>query len=112
MVNNICGVYKITNVVNGKFYIGSSNNIKHRWYQHKINLNDEIYGNTHLQNAWKLYGEENFKFEIIGECTPAMQFEREQYYLDTLNPFEGRGYNIVRRISKEYMSDNYWESNI
>ena len=107
MANQICGVYKITNMVNGKFYIGSSNNIQSRWYQHRKKLNDKVHGNTYLQNAWELYGEENFKFEIIEECTPSIQFEREQYYLDVLNPFEERGYNIVRRISKEYMSDNY-----
>jgi hypothetical protein len=36
-----------------------------------------------------------------------VQFEREQYYLNTLNPFGKNGYNIVRQISKQYMSDNY-----
>lgn len=107
MVNKICGVYKITNTVNGKFYVGSSKDIKGRWYQHKKKLREGIHGNLHLQNAWNLYGEDSFKFEIVEECDSAMQFEREQYYLDSLNPFDDNGYNIVRQISKEYMSDNY-----
>lgn len=104
----ICGVYKITNNANGKFYIGSSKDVKNRWYQHEKALNDGVHGNTHLQNAWNKYGgRKNFTFEIIEECEPDVQFEREQFYLNELNPFDGNGYNIVRQISKEYMSDHY-----
>jgi group I intron endonuclease len=106
-MDKICGVYKITNIINGKFYIGSSSNIQKRWTQHKANLNAKEHDNIHLQNAWNLYGSRNFKFEIIEECQPEAQFEREQYYLNTLNPFGERGYNLVRRISKKYLSDNY-----
>lgn len=107
MAGKICGVYKITNKVNGKFYIGSSNDIKYRWCQHKTQLKKQSHGNPYLQNAWNKYGEKNFTFEIIEICSPNIQFEREQHYLNTLNPFEKNGYNIVRQISKEYMSDNY-----
>lgn len=107
LANKICGVYKILNEANGKIYIGSSNNIYNRWSQHKKALNDQSHGNLHLQNAWNKYGGQNFKFEIIEECLPDVQFEREQFYLNLLNPFDENGYNIVRRISKEYMSDHY-----
>lgn len=107
MSNKICGVYKITNIANGKIYIGSSKDIKDRWYQHTSKLNSKNHGNIHLQNAWNKYGGEKFKFEIIEECAPEFQFEREQFYLNTLSPFDTKGYNIVRQISKEYMSDNY-----
>ena len=103
----ICGVYKITNKVNGKIYIGSSNDIKHRWAQHKEALNRGDHTNIHLQNAWNKYGLNNFKFEIIEECDPSVQFEREQFYLNTLSLFDNKGHNIVRQIAKEYMSDNY-----
>ena len=74
-----------------------------------MKLNSETHGNPHLQNAWIFYGGENFTFEIIEECLPDVQFEREQHYLDILNPFDNNGYNIVRKISKEYTSDNYIE---
>jgi len=107
MIKKICGIYKITNMINYKFYIGSSNNINNRWRQHKKALNEGTHGNPYLQNAWNKYGGQNFKFEIIEECTPEMQFEREQFYLNELKPFDDNGYNIVRQISKEYMSDNY-----
>lgn len=103
----ICGVYKITNIINNKFYIGSSKDIKNRWKQHRDALIESIHGNTHLQNAWNKYKEHNFIFEIIEECSPEMQFEREQFYLNMLNPFDEKGYNIVRQISKKYMSDHY-----
>lgn len=108
-MNRVCGVYKITNRANGKFYVGSSKDIKNRWYQHKIKLDSGTHGNPHLQNAWNLYGGESFLFEVIEECFPEMQFEKEQYYLNTLNPFDDNGYNIVRKISDKYMSDNYIE---
>lgn len=110
MANKICGIYKITNNINGKFYIGSSNDIKNRWYQHKKKLNSEEHGNPHLQKAWILYGGDNFVFEVIEECSPETRFEREQFYLNALNPFDDNGYNIVRKISQEYMSDNYIET--
>lgn len=107
MANKICGVYKIVNNTNGKLYVGSSNNIRNRWNQHRRDLNDSVHGNPYLQSAWNKYGANNFSFEIIEECAPEVQFEREQFYLNLLNPFDHNGYNIVRQISKEYMSDHY-----
>lgn len=107
MVNKICGVYKITNIINGKFYIGSSNDIENRWYQHKKQLDGEIHSNPHLQSAWKLYGGQNFKFEIVEECSAEARFKREQFYLNQLAPFDDNGYNVVRQISKEYVGEHY-----
>lgn len=107
MAKKICGVYKITNTANGKVYVGSSKDIKKRWHQHKSKLNENQHGNTYLQNVWNKYGGQSFKFEIIEECDLKVQFEREQFYLNQLNPFDGNRYNIVRQISKDYMSDCY-----
>lgn len=103
----ICGVYKITNKVNSKIYVGSSGDVEKRWRQHIDALERGEHGNAHLQNAWNLYKRHNFEFEIIEECNPELQFEREQYYLNILDPFDENGYNVVRQISKQYMSDNY-----
>lgn len=101
MVSKICGVYKITNITNGKFYIGSSKDIKSRWYQHKNALDAGNHGNAHLQNAWNKYGRQNFQFEIIEECDEKCQYEREQYYIDLYKPFQSNGYNIVQKISND-----------
>lgn len=84
----ISGVYKIENRVNGKFYIGSSKDIEHRWLKHKYTLNHQKHHNLHLQLAWNKYGENNFDFSIIE--TTDKPVIREQIYLDTLKP----AYNI------------------
>lgn len=41
----VCGVYAIKNTVNGKFYVGSSVNIKQRWYDHCWRLNHNTTNN-------------------------------------------------------------------
>ena len=61
------GIYKITNLKNGKFYIGSSKDIERRWWEHTNELDKNIHINKKLQNAWNFYGKDNFKFEIIEE---------------------------------------------
>ena len=60
-----CGIYKITNNINNKFYIGSSKNITKRFKEHKWRLKNNKHPNNKLQNSWNKYGEENFKFEVF-----------------------------------------------
>ena len=91
-------IYRIINKVNGKFYIGSTKDISKRWYQHCFALNNNTHYNTHLQNAWNKYGEENFEFEILEECDDNKQFEIEQEYLYKYQPFGENGYNISTDI--------------
>ena len=55
-------IYKITNLVNGKFYIGSAVNLRLRMNGHRTRLNVGTHKNRHLQAAWKLYGRDSFKF--------------------------------------------------
>lgn len=52
MVHRISGIYKITNLVNNKVYIGQSVNIRKRWNQHVLELNKNIHPNIYLQSAW------------------------------------------------------------
>lgn len=77
-----CGIYKITNKQNEKFYIGSSVNIKMRWYAHKSYLRRNIHSNSHLQNAWNKYGEENFIFSILIETDEDSLLDKEQELID------------------------------
>lgn len=58
-------IYKIRNVVNGKFYVGSSINSKLRFRQHRKLLRGNRHHCKHLQAAWNKYGEDCFKFEIV-----------------------------------------------
>lgn len=90
------GIYKITNLVNGKFYIGSSKDIDWRWYCHKLYLTNKKHDNPKFQNAWNKHGGNKFTFEIIEEVNDEnLLLEREQYYLTSLKPYERNvGYNI------------------
>lgn len=59
------GIYKIRNVVNQKFYVGSSNDVKDRFRKHRTLLRKNRHHCKHLQAAWNKYGEECFKFEVV-----------------------------------------------
>lgn len=93
-LNNVCGVYKIVNLINGKIYIGSSKNLRHRLWGHRAQLRHNKHGNEHLQRAWNKYGEENFDYCILETCDEEHQYEREQYYIDTCHP----EYNIADKV--------------
>ena len=60
---NQSGIYKITNKITQKIYIGSSKNIRKRWKAHRTLLNREKHYNEHLLAAYKKYGKENFNTE-------------------------------------------------
>lgn len=89
----LCGIYKITNMVNGKVYIGQSINIKARWKDHVNTLNRKDSHSILLQRAWNKYGEEHFSFEILELCTEDMLDEMETKYIN-LYDAHGNGYNI------------------
>lgn len=89
-----CGIYKITNLVNGKVYIGQSQNIERRFRNHKsIAFNNLATGYEYpLYKAMRKYGIENFTFEIIEECLVQDLDDKEKQYIlayDALN----QGYN-------------------
>lgn len=85
-----CGVYIIKNTINNKIYIGSSCDIEKRWAAHKQQQKFLI------GRAMKKYGIELFYMEILEETTECVLLDREQYYLDTLKPFDSVGYNICK----------------
>ena len=104
------GIYKITNVVNGKFYIGSSKNIDERWDVHKQHLKGGYHINPKLQHSWNKHGESKFIFEVIEEVEPTQEllFDRENYYLSTLKPYERNiGYNIGPKAEGGDMITNH-----
>jgi len=59
------GIYKIINVVNNKFYIGSAVNFSRRKTRHFSELRNNRHNNGKLQNAWNKYGEHSFVFVIV-----------------------------------------------
>jgi group I intron endonuclease len=58
-------IYKIINLVNDKFYVGSTINKKTRFRQHRRLLRQSRHHCKHLQAAWNLYGESKFTFEVV-----------------------------------------------
>jgi group I intron endonuclease len=57
-------IYKIRNVVNGKFYVGSTTDTRERFRTHRSRLRKGVHHCRHLQSSWNKYGEDCFKFEV------------------------------------------------
>ncbi len=80
--NRIIGIYKIENIIDGKKYIGSSEDIEDRFSKHIWKLNKKEHDNIYLQRAWNKYGEKNFIFDCIEICNENEEKIIEQTYLD------------------------------
>ena len=113
----ISGIYIITNKINNKVYIGQSVDIRTRWWNHRCELNRNNHYNRHLQGAWNKYGDDNFDFSVLEECTQDELNNKEVYWIDKYNSTNPKnGYNLstggdcsTRGISltqeqKDYMS--------
>lgn len=93
---SICGIYKITNTIDGKVYIGQSIHIHQRWRQHKLAASNPNCGEYHLPlyEAFRKIGTKCFKFEILEQCAKDMLDEREQYYINYYKAANNKyGYN-------------------
>lgn len=90
------GIYCITCIPTGKIYIGSAVILRYRWNKHVRELQNNKHSNSHLQHAWNKYGEASFVITVLEYCDKENLLEREQYYLDTWQPFKLRGFNIAR----------------
>lgn len=85
-------IYKISSNVNNKIYIGSSVRLNIRVSQHRHHLLKGSHHSRKLQNHVNKYGIESLKFEVIETCDQCDLLIREQFYMDTLNPF----FNILK----------------
>ena len=95
-------IYKITNKINQKFYIGQT--VKERptdrFSQHKYLARhpEQEHGNSIslLHQSMAKYGVDNFTFEIIEQVDDDKLNEREQYWIKELNSFVPSGYNLTK----------------
>ncbi len=92
---NVSGVYKILCLVNGKFYIGSSKNIRIRWYEHWSEKERAKTKNQMMYDDMRKYGKENFRIYVIYEGDDYKHIEKVVTY--NLQP----PYNIRNKTRKE-----------
>lgn len=88
------GIYKITNKINGKSYIGQSIDVERRFLHHK-KYRRTGEKNKSLYRAIKKYGIENFSFEIIDICRKEELDKKETYYIEKYGTFKN-GYNMTK----------------
>jgi group I intron endonuclease len=87
-----CGIYKIINHINGKYYVGSTEDSCRRWKEHKSALVAGRHYSPHLQNAWNKYGEENFAFVWVEDVPVEQLLDIENIHI-AANP---DGYNVAK----------------
>ena len=88
------GIYYILNKANNHSYVGQSRNIFKRWRDHKRSLRNGTHSNEYLQNAWNLYKEQDFCFQVLVFCKEEELNDKEQYWFERIKP----EYNIVKNV--------------
>ena len=86
-------IYKITNKINGKSYIGQTiQNVKERFYQHCATKCSQAILNMVIHKAINKYGKSNFTIEVIEEVESANLNDRERYWIKYYDSYNN-GYN-------------------
>lgn len=89
------GIYKITNKIDNKCYIGQSTNLKSRIKSHKSMLKHNNERNILLKRATEKYGYKNFEIEIIKYCIEEELDYYELYFIQYYSSYKrNKGYNI------------------
>jgi len=98
-------IYKITNTLNGKSYIGQTiQNPSSRWRQHcSPKRTSELHSSIHM--AIQKYGKENFVFEVLQECLAEELDKLEVKYIAEYNTYK-KGYNQTRGGNGVMPADN------
>lgn len=88
-------IYKITNINNGKVYIGQTKNKHNRKIQHFCKLRNNKHTNRHLQSSFNKHGEESFTYEIIDYCDIEDVDAKEKYWISHFSSTDSKkGFNI------------------
>lgn len=86
-------IYKITNKINGKSYIGQTiQNVKERFYQHCATKCSQAILNMVIHKAINKYGKSNFTIEVIEEVESTNLNDREKYWIRYYDSYNN-GYN-------------------
>lgn len=89
-------IYKITNTINNKVYIGkTTKTVLERWQEHKNEYTRTRSNKRPLYDAMRKYGIDNFSIEEIEECTIKELSEKEQYWISVYDSYHN-GYNATK----------------
>lgn len=97
---NVCGIYKITDLITNQCYIGQSKAIEDRWKNHcKCGLGIDASTTNTLYNTMQRDKIWNFAFELLQECKPEQLNEKQAFWIDAYksNIF---GLNTLKGIKK------------
>jgi group I intron endonuclease len=100
------GVYIIENIGTSDSYIGSTKNLEKRFKDHLYRLRVNTHPNKNLQCGWDKFGDCYFQIRILEYCSEDKLLEREQYYMDLLNPT----YNIAKEAGT--VSGIHWDDEL
>ena len=82
------GIYLISSIMHpDRVYVGSAINTPTRKWRHFNELEKDIHCNSKMQRHVNKYGIDDLTFSIVEPCLPELLIQREQYYIDTLNPY-------------------------
>ncbi len=91
------GIYKITNNINDKIYIGNSFNFRKRFWEHDNALKRNRHHSIIFQRFYNKYLNVILKFEKIEVCEKEQLLVREQYFMDFYQSYNTKfGYNICK----------------
>ncbi len=92
-------IYKITNSVNGKYYLGSTTNLEQREYDHWHRLKRNDHDNPYLQASWNKYGAESFSFTVFSKH--AVETREELYKIEQDLLVANVGTDLCYNLSRE-----------
>lgn len=88
-------IYKITNTINDKVYIGqTSYSLAQRFAEHCSDMNRRTHESRPLYAAMRKYGVQNFTISLVEECSSEEINQREQYWIGYYNSYHS-GYNAT-----------------
>ena len=90
-------IYKITNLINNKIYIGQTlRTLEKRISEYKKSLLNKVFFNKYLYNSFNKYGFDNFKFEVIDTASSIDELnQKEIKYISEFNSTNKNiGYNL------------------
>lgn len=85
-MEKISAVYQIINTITGDKYVGSSKNVKNRWWAHRSPSRWKQNPNNPMYKDFQKYGIDKFRFQILAPVEPEYLTQVEQEFIEMLKP--------------------------